>query len=142
MPVQIRPMTLVDYESVRRLWESCDGVGLSDADQPQALKAYLTRNPGMSFVALDNESIVGAVLCGHDGRRGYLNHLAVSANHRARGIGRLLVGHCLEALQFAGITKCHLFIFSDNQTGRTFWRQLGWELREDLSVASWNLAKG
>jgi ribosomal protein S18 acetylase RimI-like enzyme len=139
MPVLIRPMTMADYDAVCELWESCDGVGLNDADQPQSLSAYLNRNPGMSFVAQKGNAVVGAVLCGHDGRRGYLNHLAVSPVYRYRGIARRLVAHCLATLQSAGIAKCHLFIFSSNQDGRNFWRQIGWEMRADLTVASQTL---
>jgi N-acetylglutamate synthase len=139
MPVHIRPMTMTDYDAVCALWESCDGVGLSDADQPECLSAYLHRNPGMSFVAKEEKAIVGAVLCGHDGRRGYLNHLAVNPDHRYQGLARQLVTHCLEALQSAGIAKCHLFIFTSNQDGRNFWQKIGWELRDDLTVASQTL---
>ena len=139
MSLLIRPMAITDYEAVRTLWSSCEGVGLNDADQPGSLSAYLERNPGMSFIAQEDNAIVGAVLCGHDGRRGYLNHLAVSPAHRYRGIARRLVRHCLEALQASGIGKCHLFIFSSNTDGRNFWRQIGWELRDDLTVASQTL---
>ncbi len=140
MPILLRPMAITDYEAVRALWASCEGVGLNDADQPDSLQAYLVRNPGMSFVAQEGDAILGAVLCGHDGRRGYLNHLAVSPGHRCQGIARDLVTHCLEALQTAGIGKCHLFIFSSNTDGRNFWREIGWELRSDLTVASRILA--
>jgi ribosomal protein S18 acetylase RimI-like enzyme len=132
-------MVMTDFEAVRTLWESCEGVGLSDADRPEALSAYLKRNPGMSCVALQGDRIVGAALCGHDGRRGYLNHLAVSPSDRYRGIARRLVTHCLEALQNDGVAKCHLFIFSTNAEGRNFWQRVGWELRSDLAVASYSL---
>ena len=88
MPDTIRPMVMTDYEAVRPLWESCEGIGLNDADRPGALRRYLARNPGMSFVARDGDSVVGAVLCGHDGRRGYLNHLAVPPAYRRQGIAR------------------------------------------------------
>lgn len=140
MPAAIRPMDVTDYAAVRNLWESCEGVGLNDADQPEALKAYLERNPGMSCVALAGGRVVGAALCGHDGRRGYLNHLAVSPAHRQQGIARRLVAHCLAALQTAGIAKCHLFIFTTNTAGRHFWQHIGWELRNDLAVASLTLS--
>jgi len=140
MALVIRPMTISDFDAVRALWASCEGVGLNDADRPEALRSYLDRNPGMSFVAQTDNVIVGAVLCGHDGRRGYLNHLAVSPAHRHRGLAHDLVDNCLAALQKAGIGKCHLFIFSSNQDGRNFWQQIGWELREDLAVASRTLA--
>ncbi len=135
-PAVIRPMVMSDYAAVRRLWETCEGVGLNDADRPEALRRYLARNPGMSFVAKAADSVVGAVLCGHDGRRGYLNHLAVHPRFRQRGLARQLVDHCLEALERDGIAKCHLFIFGTNQEGRRFWRRIGWELRDDLAVAS------
>ncbi|MCB2170395.1 MAG: GNAT family N-acetyltransferase [Deltaproteobacteria bacterium] len=140
MTVVIRPMTITDFDAVRALWTSCEGVGLNDADRPEALRAYLVRNPGMSFVAQEDDAIVGAVLCGHDGRRGYLNHLAVSPAHRYQGIARRLVSSCLAALKAAGIGKCHLFIFSSNQDGQNFWQKIGWELRDDLAVASRTLS--
>jgi len=134
-------MAMPDYGAVCKLWESCEGVGLNDADTPESLNAYLHRNPDMSFVAQEGDVIVGAVLCGHDGRRGYLNHLAVSPDHRYQGLARRLVTHGLEALQRAGIGKCHLFIFTSNQDGHHFWRKIGWELRDDLIVASQPLAR-
>lgn len=140
MPALIRPLTAADYQAVRTLWESCEGVGLNDADRPAALRAYLERNPGMSFVACRANAVVGAVLCGHDGRRGYLNHLAVAPSFRRRGLARRLVAHSLEALEKAGIGKCHLFIFSANPEGRRFWQKIGWDLRDDLVVASHTLA--
>jgi len=132
-------MALADYPAVRALWESCEGVGLSESDRPQAIDAYLRRNPDMSGVAVEEGRIVGAALCGHDGRRGYLYHLAVSPIYRHQGIARRLVAHCLDTLQGAGIAKCHLFIFASNDTGRDFWRHTGWKLRNDLAVASYSL---
>lgn len=140
MDVSIRPMVMEDYGDVRKLWEACEGVGLSDADRPEALSAYLQRNPGMSCIALKKGRIVGAALCGHDGRRGYLNHLAVDPQHRRQAIARGLVAHCLEALRQIGIAKCHLFIFSTNAEGLSFWRHIGWEVRRDLTVASYSLS--
>ena len=139
MTVHIRPMTSADYPMVHALWESCEGVGLSDSDQPQAIDSYLRRNPDMSCVAVKEGTVVGAALCGHDGRRGYLYHLAVRPVYRHQGIARHLVAHCLDALQRAGIAKCHLFIFATNEAGQDFWRHTGWRLRRDLAVASYSL---
>ena len=136
IPTVIRPMVMSDYAAVRRLWESCDGIGVNDADHPASLRRYLARNPGMSFVARRDDRVVGTVLCGHDGRRGYLNHLAVHPQFRRRGLARQLVDRSLEALEGDGIAKCHLFVFSTNQDGRRFWQRIGWELRGDLAVAS------
>ena len=136
VPVIIRPMVMRDYAAVRKLWENCEGIGLNDADRPEALRRYLARNPGMSFVGRHADRVVGTVLCGHDSRRGYLNHLVVHPQFRRQGLARQLVSHCLAALEKDGITKCHLFIFNSNQTGQRFWRRIGWELRDDLAVAS------
>ncbi len=112
MPVQIHPMTIADYDQVLALWQQCEGVGLGAADSRDNIAAYLIRNPNMSFIARSDESLIGAVLCGHDGRRGYLHHLAVHPTARRQGIARQLVDRCLRELQRAGIAKCHLFVFS------------------------------
>jgi predicted N-acetyltransferase YhbS len=87
MSITFREMTIDDYEQAYQLWQACPGGGLSSADSREAITAYLTRNPGMSFVAHDAEKLVGTVMAGHDGRRGYLYHLAVAPSHRQQGIG-------------------------------------------------------
>ena len=131
----LRPLTIADYEPARRLWEESEGVGLSESDTREAIACYLVRNPGLSLVALTPAGeIVGAVLCGHDGRRGYLHHLAVSRAHRGKGLGRKLVQECLSRLRTEGITKCNIFLFATNDAGRAFWVHEGWALRGDLLV--------
>jgi ribosomal protein S18 acetylase RimI-like enzyme len=102
----IRTMTIEDYVAVTELLTSTSGVRLRDADSGVATARYLARNPGLSFVAVVDEAIVGCVMCGHDGRRGYLQHLAVSPNYRRRGIGSALVDECLTHLATLGIVKC------------------------------------
>ncbi len=129
-----------DYQDVISLWKSSNGIGLSSADSKDSMEAYLKRNPGMSFVAKYQKEIVGAVLCGHDGRRGYLHHLAVHPTHRNQGIGRTLVQRCVTALQRIGIQKCHLFIFNNNIEGIRFWEKIGWSVRQDLGVVSKEIA--
>jgi N-acetylglutamate synthase len=124
------------YEDVLALWKRCEGVGLSDADAPQAIRAYLERNPGMSFVAKVDSNIVGAILGGHDGRRGYIHHLAVDIVWRRHGIARRLVETCIYALKEAGIQKIHIFIFNNNVDGIAFWKSVGWTHRFDISVIS------
>ena len=117
------------------LWRSCEGIGLSDSDTREALAAYLVRNPGLSLVATDADGvIVGAILGGHDGRRGYLHHLAVAPAHRGQGLGRQLVEESLARLHQLGIEKCNIFLYADNAAGRAFWLREGWSPREDLVV--------
>ncbi|MCP4422614.1 MAG: GNAT family N-acetyltransferase [Chloroflexi bacterium] len=132
----IQPMTMRCYEAVIALWQACDGVGLSDADSPENIARYLERNPGMSFVAEVNGRLAGAVLSGHDGRRGYIHHLAVHPDFRRQGIGRTLIERCLAALRTAGIQKCHLFVFGENENAVKFWRDTGWTERAELAIFS------
>ncbi len=139
MNIEIAPLTIAAYDDVLALWRQCDGIGLSKADSRENIQAYLQRNPGMSFLATADGAVVGAVLCGHDGRRGYLHHLAVHPRFRRRGIGRQLVDRCLRALQQSGIQKCHLFIFNRNRDGIAFWKDVGWAPRNDISVISKSL---
>jgi len=137
MDLKISPMTMDDYQSVVQLWQGAEGVGLSGADERESIRSYLERNPGLSFVARAGDgSIAAAVLAGHDGRRGFLHHLAVAEAYRRRGLGRDLVERCLTQLQRIGIQKCHGFIFADNNTGMEFWKAIGWGERLDLKVIS------
>lgn len=124
------------YDDVLALWQASEGVGLSSADSRDNIAAYLQRNPGMSFVAIADGRVVGAVLAGHDGRRGYIHHLAVDQRFRRQGLGRQLVTRCLSALRWAGIEKCHLFIVNDNAGGTAFWESLGWQRRADIGIMS------
>ena len=134
--IQVTEMSLRDYDDVISLWQKAEGVGLSDADSRPNIQKYLERNPGMSFVARENGTLVGAVLCGHDGRRGYLHHLAVAAAHRRKGIGKALAERCLAELASLGIRKCHLFVFATNSDARSFWKKLAWTERIDIKVMS------
>ena len=133
-PCPIRPMTIADHDAVIRLWETTEGVGLSESDTRPAIESYLARNPSLSFVALAADKIVGTVLCGHDGRQGYLHHLAVAMSHRGHGLGKLLVECCLSGLWKLGIPKCKIFPFADNAAGEDFWKHNGWLDRGDLRV--------
>lgn len=135
----IRPLRLEHYPAVHTFWQGMENMGLSSADSRGSIARYLERNPGMSFVALEGERIVGTLLAGHDGRRGYLHHAAVDPSFRRRGVGRRLVEAALSALRAAGIEKAHLFIFPANGAGKAFWRSVGWHLRDDIELMSRNL---
>ena len=136
MPVEISELTMRDYDEALALWRRSQGVSLRGADGRDAIERYLRRNRGLSLVARDEGALVGAVLCGHDGRRGYLHHLAVDEAHRGKGIGRALVERCLGGLTSLGIEKCHLCIVSDNVGAQGFWRRVGWVDRADVRVMS------
>ena len=136
MPCEIRQMTMQDYDAAMSLWQSTEGVGLSKADSRDAIARYLERNPAMSFVAYDGSQLVGTVLAGHDGRRGYLHHLAIRPSHRKQGIGRQLSEYAMLALKAEGIDKCHLFVFGKNETGRAFWSRVGWNERPEIMIMS------
>jgi ribosomal protein S18 acetylase RimI-like enzyme len=136
MGIEIHEMVIDDYDEIYRLWEMSDQIGLSKADSRYGIQKFLERNPGMSYVAIEDGKIIGAVLCGHDGRRGYIHHLMVHPDYRRKGLGRSLVGRCMYALTRIGIQKCHLFIYEDNDAGMKFWEQLGWEKRVELSMMS------
>jgi N-acetylglutamate synthase len=136
LPVSIRTFEFADYEAARGLWEASEGVGLSGADEPQAIRAYLVRNPGLSFVAAERGEIVGTILCGHDGRRGFVHHLVTAESHRRRGIARALLNRGLAALRDVGVQKCHMFVFKANADGIAFWRTVGAEERLELTLFS------
>jgi len=129
------------YKAVYALWQLCEGVGLSHADSRDCIEAYLARNPDMSFIAYEEKRIVGAILAGHDGRRGYIHHLAVDPSRRRQGIGRRLVNKAMSAIASAGVMKAHLFLFNNNNNGTDFWKASGWTLRGDLGVMSKTIAK-
>jgi ribosomal protein S18 acetylase RimI-like enzyme len=129
-------MTMRDYSRAFELWTRSEGMGLSGADSRPAIAAYLRRNPGLSLIARRGAEVIATVLCGHDGRRGFLHHLAVDRAYRSRGLGAKLVATCLARLASAGIEKCHIFLHADNREGRRFWSHRGWMAREDLVVMS------
>jgi N-acetylglutamate synthase len=139
MRIGITRLTMADYAEVIDLWGRTEGIGLSQADEPERIASYLERNPGMSFTARDDELLVGAILAGHDGRRGFLHHLAVRDDRRGQGIGRALVERSLAALRLVGIEKCHLFVFHDNSKGIAFWRKIGWKERIEIVLMSANI---
>lgn len=129
-----------DYDAVTAVWRRCPGVVLSSADRPERFVRYLERNPGLSLLAEESGTVVAALLCGHDGRRGYLHHLGVDPAHRGRGIGRRLVADAVEGLRREGILKVHLFVLHDHPGSLAFWTHIGWRARGDIGVVSLDLA--
>jgi len=139
MKFEIVPFEMKDYKEIYELWQSCEGIGLSEADSPEQIQRYLECNPGCSFVAQKDGKIVGAVLGGHDGRRGYLHHLAVYPPARKMGIGSALTETVLRELHRQRIERVHIFVYADNKEGIAFWERTGWRLRSNLLLMSFDL---
>lgn len=129
-------MRASDIDAAILLWERSPGVGLSDADRPEALARFLRQNGDHCFVAVAGEELVATALCGNDGRRGYIYHLAVEETFRGSGVGRQLVRRVLESLDDVGIDRCHAMVYADNEGGRAFWTRMGWRFRGDLVIHS------
>ena len=125
-------LTAADYEPVMALWNSTPGVRATES--PEEFNRILARNSGLSSVARDCEKVVAAILCCHDGRRGYLYHLAVAPSHRRLGIARAMVDRCLALLTELGLTRCTLFVVADNEAGIAYWKHTGWRERVDLKA--------
>lgn len=132
MNLKIRVMTEDDYDSVARLWKNSSGVGVNPDDSKENISKYLQRNPNTSFVAVENGKIVGAILAGHDGYRGFIHHTAVSVSHRGTGIGTKLVNAAVDSIRNEGINKVVLVAFKTNTLGNSFWEKQGFNIREDL----------
>lgn len=136
----IREMKIEDYEGVRALWLSIKGFAIRSLDDSrEGVSRFLKRNPGTSVVAIEDGKIVGAILCGHDGRRGCLYHVCVAQEYRMRGIGKAMVVFCMEALKAEKINKVSLIAFTANDIGNAFWKQIGWTKREDLNYYDFTL---
>lgn len=118
---------------------STSGVTVRGVDSGEGIARYVNRNPGMSHVAVVNDTLIGVALCGHDGRRGYLQHVMVNAEFRNQGIGKRLVDKCLGALREAGIEKAHIDVLVENHEGIGFWERIGWKKRSDITRYSSNL---
>jgi len=140
--MQISPMTSQQVPEVIALWEATEGLILTYSDNPTDLARYFADNPKMSHIATDSGRVVGAVLCGHDGRRGYLHHLAVAPKFRGQGVGRSLANSCLTRLQAVGILQCNLFVLDDNELGKQFWENDSWSEWPNIRLMSKKLADG
>ena len=126
-------MTIGDYEPVHSLWLNTPNMGLNNLDDSKdGMAKYLTRNPNTCFVAEKDNGIIGVILCGHDGRRGYIHHTAVAGNKQRHGIGAALLNAALTALEHEGINKVALVVFDKNEKGNAFWEKQGFTKRPDL----------
>ncbi|MCY9664215.1 GNAT family N-acetyltransferase [Paenibacillus alginolyticus] len=135
---EIREMTINDYEMSIELWQRTEGMALSEADSKESINYYLNRNNGMSCVCVDKERVIGTILCGHDGRRGYIYHVAVDPEYRGKALGKKLVVSSLKKLKLEGICKCHIMVIAVNEIGNKFWGRTGWIRRDGILLYSSN----
>jgi len=125
--IRTRQFTIEDYDAAIELWSRVEGLDVAEGDDRETINRFLKQNHGLSRVALDGSITVGAALCGHDGRRGYIYHLAVDPAYHGRGIGKQLMDECLAGLKRAGLQRANILVAKDNPRGRDFWRRTGWE---------------
>jgi len=138
--INIRVMTIDDYEGVYNLWINTPGMGLNTTDDSrEGIDKYLKRNPTTSFVAEDDGKIIGVIMAGYDGRRGFINHTAVLPDYRKQGIAKKLVDNTMDALDKEGIKKVALVVFKHNEMGNGFWDNIGFTDREDLVYRNKNI---
>lgn len=130
--MNIRTMVIQDYDAAMNLWNGADGVGVGMDDERENINRYLQRNPTASFVAEENGKIIGAIMAGHDGYRGFIHHTAVDRTYQKQGIGQRLVEAALRAIKADGVNKVILVVFKTNTAGNLFWERLGFENRDDL----------
>lgn len=140
--MEIRQMLIEDYEEVYLLWTTTPGMGLRSLDDSKdGIARFLARNPNTCFVALNQGEVAGVILCGNDGRRGYIYHVAVRPAQRRRGIGRSLVDTVVGALKKERINKAALVVFRSNELGNRFWSSIGFQERDDLIYRNAGLAE-
>lgn len=140
--MKIRKMTIEDYEKVYNLWMSCAGMGLNNLDDSkEGIEKFIQRNPDTCLVATQDEKIIGVIMVGNDGRRGYIYHTAVNPEFRNRGIARALVDKVTKELEIIGINKVALVVFDRNEIGNAFWESQGFTVRNDLVYRNKALTK-
>jgi len=138
--MDIRVMTIEDYEKVYGLWKTIKGFGIRSMDDSrEGIERFLRRNPTTSITAWEGDVLIGAILCGHDGRLGCLYHVCVRKGFRRQGVGKAMVVACMEALQAEEINKVSLIAFTKNDIGNAFWNKIGWTKREDLNYYDFTL---
>ena len=138
----IRVMDIEDYDRVYALWMSCKNMGFNNLDDSrQGIEKYLKRNPSTCFIAEQDDAIVGVVLAGHDGRRGFIHHMAVAEHCRRQGIATDLLDQALAALKKEGINKTALLVFNRNEAGNAFWERQGFTARDDVTYRNKTLTE-
>ena len=134
--VKLREFEMSDWEAAWQLWQKELGKSTDDSWDREKVESFLERNPGLSFVAMVDGSFAGTVMCGFDGRRGYVYHLAVAEGNKRKGIGTALMQIAVSKLKDAGAGKIHLMVFVENECAQIFYNKLGFQNREDVTLMS------
>ena len=131
--MNFRLMQISDYDSIYNLWINTPGMGLNSVDDSkEGIEKFLKRNPATCFVAEEDSKIVGVIMAGNDGRRGYIYHTAVLPEFRGKHVAKTLVENAMAALEKERITKVALVVFEKNKNGNSFWEKIGFTVRNDL----------
>jgi len=130
--MEISEYTIDRYDEVFALMRRTSGVAVRDMDSREATSRYLIRNPSLSFIAEEEGKMIGVAMSGHDGRRGYLQHVIVESQYRGKGIAHALVTKCLDGLEALGILKTHIDVFVTNEIANSYWAKRGWKKRNDI----------
>jgi ribosomal protein S18 acetylase RimI-like enzyme len=125
--IRSRDFCITDYEAALQLWQRVEGLEIAEGDEKENIAQFLARNPALSRVAVDGSTVVGVALCGHDGRRGHIYHLAVDPAYQGCGLGKRLLEECLDGLHRTGVKRVIIMVADDNQSGAKFWERCGWE---------------
>jgi len=125
--ITTREFLIDDYDAALQLWQRVEGLEVAEGDDREGVARFLARNRGVSRVAIDGSAVVGVAMCGHDGRRGHVYHLAVDPAYRRYGLGRRLVKECLDGLRRAGVLRAIILVADNNFGGAEFWKRAGWE---------------
>jgi ribosomal protein S18 acetylase RimI-like enzyme len=125
--INTREFSINDYDAAVELWRRVEGLEIAEGDDRESVGQFLARNPGLSRVATDGSAVVGVALCGHDGRRGHIYHLAVDPAYQRRGLGKRLLDESLEDLRRIGVKRVIIMVADNNPGGREFWKRSGYE---------------
>ena len=125
--IKTREFSISDYDAALELWQRAEGLEIAEGDDREGVSHFLARNPGLSRVATNGSAIVGVALCGHDGRRGHIYHVAVDPAYRRYGLGKRLVQECLDGLRRVGVMRAIILVADYNLGGAEFWKRAGWE---------------
>ncbi len=138
--MDIREFVLGDYQAVVKLWREA-GLVIRPGDDVEGIKLKLQRDPDLFLVAEEESRIVGVVMGAWDGRRGWINHLAVRTDHQRTGIGTTLVRELEKRLISKGAKKVNAQIYQWNKKSLDFFMAAGYEVHNDLIMIGKNLQK-